>query len=112
MTKRPQILSAATAITLLAFGGTATASDNDKLEFASEIKTCIAEVADHANYEAATYVRHTVINKRRSRRGYVFTIDTSVYADFNDDAIRKYASFCIARGENKLVKFTIDEVSG
>ena len=112
MTKRPQILSAATAITLLAFGGPATASDNDKLEFASEINTCIAEVADHANYESATYVRHTVVNKRRSRRGYVFTIDTSVYADSNDDAIREYASFCIARGENKLVKFTIDEVFG
>ncbi len=112
MNKRPQILTAATAITLLAFGGSATASNLDNLKFASEVRSCIAEIADHADYVDATYVRHDVIKKRQSRRGYVFTIDTFVYADSKDNAIREYASLCIARGENNVVKFTIDEISG
>ena len=30
----------------------------------------------------------------------------------NQEAIRKYATYCVARGENTVVKFTIDEVSG
>jgi len=110
MTKRPLILSAATAITLLAFGGTATASDNGTRQ-ASEIRSCISEIGDHANYEDATRVQHMVIQKRRSRLGYVFTIDTSVYVDIDNEAIRKYASYCVARGENTPVKFSIDEVS-
>ena len=112
MTKRPFTLVAATAITLLAFGGSATATNLDKVQFASEVRSCIAEIADHADYVDATYVRHDVTNTRRSRRGYVFTIDTFVYADSKDKAIKEYASFCIARGENKLLKFTIDEVTG
>ena len=112
MTKRPLTIAAATAITLFAFGGSATASNLDKVQYASEVRSCIAEIADHADYVDATYVRHDVTNTRRSRRGYVFTIDTFVYTDSKDDAVREYASFCIARGENKLLKFTIDEISG
>jgi len=109
MTKRSHLLTAAaTAITLLAFGGTANADEN--ADITDEVTTCIAEVAGHANYEDATLVRHLVTKQRRSRRGYVLTIDTSVFTD-GDDAIREYASFCISRGANKLVKFTIDEVS-
>ena len=111
MINRPQILTAATAITLLAFGGTAAASDNARIRYASEVNSCIAEIGDHANYDDATRVRHTVVVTRRTRIGYVFSIDTSVFIDPDKDAIREYASYCVARGDNKPVRFTIDEIS-
>jgi hypothetical protein len=112
MNKRQQILSAATAITLFAIAAPATADELNEVRHRSEIKSCIAEVANNANYEDATRVRHMVVEKRRSRRGLVYTIDTSVFTDSDDLAAREYASYCIARGEDKLVKFTIDQVSG
>ena len=112
MSKRQQILSAATAITLFAIAAPATAGDSNDARHLSEIKSCIAEVANNANYADATRVRHTVIEKRRSRRGFVYSIDTSVFTDSDDQATREYVSYCIARGEDTLVKFTIDEVSG
>lgn len=112
MISRPKILTAATAITLLVLGGTAAASDNGKLAYDSEVKSCIAEVGDRANYEDATRVQHTVIKRKRTRIGYVFTIATSVFTDSDDKATREYDSYCVARGDDTLVKFVIDEVSG
>ena len=111
MINRPQLLTAAATITLLIFGGPAAASDNIKPAYASEVKTCIAEVGDHANYEGATRVLHMVVIKKRPVIGYVFTIDTSVYTKSDDTAVREYASYCVSRGDDKLVKFRIDETS-
>lgn len=112
MLNRPQLLTAATAITLLVFGGNAVASDNAKIRYVSEINSCIAEVGEHANYDDATRVRHIVVVTKRTRIGYVFTIDTSVFIESDKDAIREYASYCVARGESSPVKFKIDEVTG
>ena len=119
MFDRQRILTAATAITLLVFGGNAAASDNDKLEYDSEVKSCVAEVANHANYIDATRVQHLVVKVKRQPGigprigiGYVFTINTSVFTDSDDIAVREYASYCVARGNDTLVKFRIDEVSG
>ena len=112
MINQQQILTVAAAITLLVFGGTAAASHNGKLAYASEVKTCIAEIRDHANYEGATRVLHTVVITKQTLIGYVFTIDTSVYTESDDTAVREYASYCFARGDNRLVRFRIDEVSG
>ena len=111
MIKRQQILTVAAAITLLFMEGPAAASDNGKLPYDSEIKSCTAEVAQHANYKDATRVRHTVVNKKRTGIGYVFTIDTSVFTDSDEFAVREYASYCVAKGEDKPVKFRIDEIS-
>ena len=112
MNKQPRILTAATAITLLAFGGTATASDIDQIRFVDEVNNCVAEIAVHANYDDASRVLHTVTTENRSRLGYRFSIDTSVFGDDDQEAIRKYATYCVARGENTVVKVAIDEVSG
>ncbi len=118
MINRPQILKAATAITLLVFGGTAAASDNGELRYASEVKSCVAEVGNHANYHDAIRVRHTVVKVKmrpgigpRLGIGYVFTIDTSVFTDSDEIAARKYASYCVARGDDKPVKFRIREIT-
>ncbi len=111
MINRPQVLTAAATIILLIFGGSAAASDNATLTYASGIKTCIAEVADHANYEGAIRVLHIVVSEKRTRLRYMFPIDTFVYTESDDTAARKYASHCVARGGDRLVKFRIDEVS-
>lgn len=119
MTNRHRIFTAATAITLLVFGGNAAAADNGKLEFDSEVRSCVAEVANHANYDDATRVQHLVVKVRRQPGigprlgdGYVLTINTSVFTDSDEVAVREYASYCVARGDDTLVKFRINEVSG
>ncbi len=112
MINRPQILTAAATITLLIFGGPAAASDNIKPAYASEVKTCIAEVGDHANYDDANRVLHMVVKTKNTFVGYVLTIDTSVFTNSDAIAVREYASYCVAKGDDKPVKFRIEDVSG
>ena len=112
MIKQQQILAVAAAITLLTIGGPVAASDNGDIKFAREVNSCIAEVNDHANYNDATRVRHIVVEIKNTFRGYVLTIDTSVYRKSDDTAIREYASYCVAKGDGKPVKFRINEISG
>ena len=112
MIKQQQILAATAAITLLTIGGPAAASDNGNLAYDSEVKSCVAEVGDHANYNDAIRVRHAVVKIKSTFIGYVFTIDTSVFTDSDEIAVREYASYCVARGNDKPVKFRIAEVSG
>ena len=111
MINRQQLLTTAAAITLLTIGAPAAASDNDKLAYDSEVKTCIAEVREHTNYKDATRVQHSVVKTMNTFIGYVFTIDTSVFTDSDEIAVREYASYCVARGDDKPVKFRIDEAS-
>ena len=111
MINRQQILTTAAAITLLTIGAPAAASGNVKLAYDSEVKTCLAEVGGRANYEGATRVLHTVVKENRTGIGYVFTINTSVYTKSDDTAVRKYASYCVARGDDRLVKFRIREIA-
>ena len=111
MINRQQILTTSATITLLIFGGPAAAFDNDKAAYDSEVKICVAEVGDHSNYDGAARVLHKVVMKKRTRIGYVFTIDTSVYTNSDDTAVREYASYCVARGDDRLVRFRIREIS-
>ena len=111
MINRQLLLTTATAITLLFFAGTATASGIGKLAYASEIKSCIAEVGKRANYEDASIVRHMVVLKKQTGIGYVFTIDTSVFTNSDETAVRQYASYCVTRDDDTPVKFRIAEVS-
>ena len=118
MINRQQILITAAAITLLTIGGPTAASDNGKLAFDSEVQSCVAEIGNHANYNDASRVLHIVVKVKRRPGigprlgiGYVFTIDTSVFTDSDEIAVREYASYCVARGDETLVKFRIDEIS-
>ncbi len=110
MINRQLLLTTAAAITLLTIGGPAAASDNDKLAYDS-VESCVAEVGDHANYNDATRVRHTVVKVQQTSIGVVFRIGTLVFTDSDEIAIRKYASYCIAKGDDKPVKFRIREIS-
>ncbi len=111
MINRQLLLTTAAAITLLTIGGPAAASDNDKLAYDS-VGSCVAEVGNHANYKDASRVRHTVVKVKRTSIAYVFRIGTLVFTDSDEIAAREYASYCVARGDDKPVKFRIDEISG
>lgn len=111
MINRQQILTTAAAITLLTIGAPAAASDNGKLAYDNEVKSCVAEVGNYANYNDATRVQHTVVKIKNTFIGYVLTIDTDVFANSDEIAIREYASYCIAKGNDKPVKFRIRKIS-
>ena len=111
MINRQQILTTAAVISLLTIGTPAAASDNDRLAYDNEVKSCVAKVGDNANYNDATRVLHNVVKDRNTFSGYVFTIDTDVFANSDEMAIRKYASYCLAKGDDNVVKFRIHEIS-
>ncbi len=112
MTKRKNLISMALIAASIFFtGGQAVASEDDRFAYDTEINSCIAEVGAFANYDDAVRVRHNVVVVKRTRIGYVFTIDTAVFVESGDDAIREYASYCVVRGTQKPVKFDINETS-
>jgi hypothetical protein len=110
MINRQQVLTAITLI-LLASGGQAASSYSDKLVRGNELKTCIAEISNHADYIDSTSILHLVTKMKRTRSGYVYTIGTSVFTDSAGTAAREYSSYCVARGDDELVKFRIREIS-
>ena len=106
------LLTTTTAIALLTLGATAMASDNGKLVYDNEIESCVNEVLDRANLDDATRVRHLVVKVRRARKGFVFNINTSVFTDSDDVAERVYTTYCIADGNDRPLKFKINEKNG
>ncbi len=112
MIKRNNLMTIGlTAASIFFVGGQAVASEDDRFRYDTEINSCIAEVGEFANYDDAVRVRHNVVVVKRTRIGYVFTIDTAVFVESGDDAIREYASYCVVRGTQKPVKFDINETS-
>ena len=110
MTKRNCLLSTAAALLLLA--GPAAASDNGRITFAKEIESCIAEINDRADYNDATRIRHTVVEVKNTFAGYVLSIATDVFTDSDVTAVREYESYCVAKGDAKPKKFSINSVTG
>jgi len=111
MNNRQQLLTAATAFTLLAIGGPAVASDNSGYPFDKDVTSCLKEVEDHADYSDATRVRHAVVILRSRLTRHVFSITTEVFTESNEVAAREYDSYCVAKGDDKPVKFRISEPS-
>lgn len=100
------ILSSAALIVL---AGQASAAQQVWSGIDTEISSCVAAVAEHANYSDATRVRHEVVAVKERRVGYRLTIETSLYNDASDVAIREYATSCAVSGDNVPMKFTITE---
>lgn len=111
MTNRKNLLLGALAATA-SFGVTAQAlaSDTGGVEFENEVRSCVAAVANHADYRGATRVQHNVVTVKRAPLGYALKIDTAVFADPGDAAIREYATFCVANGDYKPLRFRIREI--
>lgn len=108
MNRHIKLLGTAAVLSLLA----APALAADDITFAKEVDSCIAEINDRADYNDATRVRHTVIEVKNTFSGYVLSIATDVFAASDDIAIREYATYCVAKGDARPKKFSIDRVSG
>lgn len=100
------ILSAAALIVL---AGPASAANNEWTGIEAEINSCVAAVADHADYSDATRVRHTVVDVKERIVGYKLTIETSIFTDSADVAIREYATSCVVNGNRGPIRFVISE---
>jgi hypothetical protein len=101
------ILSSAALIVL---AGQASAAQEAWSEIDDEINSCVVAVGDHANYSDATRVRHAVVGVKERTVGYKLTIETSLYNEGNDVAIREYATSCVVNGNNIPMQFSISEI--
>jgi hypothetical protein len=98
-----------TAAAALAITGPAGAAQQEWAEIDAEIRACVATVAENANYSDATRVRHAVTNVKERVVGYRLTIETSLYNETSDAAIRAYASSCVVNGSNAPLQFSIKD---
>ncbi len=82
-------------------------------EFApkKDVDLCVSEIQAHADYTGAGRVRHEVESSKRRAVGYSLKIDTTVYSEGDDEAIRKYTAVCVVTGGKKPLKFSIKETS-
>jgi hypothetical protein len=98
----------AIAATLL-LTGQAGAAQQEWSGIDEEIRSCVATVAQNANYADATRVRHDIVGVKERTVGYRLTIETSLYNERNDAAIREYATSCVVHGSNAPMQFSISE---
>ena len=94
--------------TTIALAGQAAASQ-EWSEIDAEIQSCVATVAENANYDDATHVRHAVTDVKERTVGFKLTIETSLYNEASDSVIRQYATSCVVNGNNVPMQFSIIE---
>lgn len=85
----------------------ASAATVDEVKYDNEVRSCVAEIGNHVNYDGASRVRHDVTLVKPKLVGYVMKIDTTIYAESAEAAPREYATFCVVNGNNKPLKFEI-----
>ena len=100
------------AAATLAIAGPVGAAQQAWTEIDAEIRACVAAVAENANYSDATRVRHAVTNVKERVVGYRLQIETSLYNESSDAAIREYATSCVVNGSNAPLQFSISEAEG
>ena len=100
------IALAASIITAPAFANPVVANKYEQAALDQEIRACIDELGQHANYSDASEVRHEVTVTKRRSFGHRLDIETSVYSDA-DEAIRAYATRCIAYRDNKPFRISV-----
>ena len=74
-----------------------------------KIDLCVATIADQANYDDATYVRHEVTSKARATIGHTLNISTLVYDEADGQLIREYRTLCAVSNRPEPVAFKIRE---
>ena len=75
----------------------------------STIDVCVAQIADQANYENATRVRHVVESKQRRISGHILKIETTVFGVDGEEIIREYATTCAVNDRHETRLFKIQE---
>ncbi len=86
----------------------AIAEESKSMPFASEVNSCLAAVNANLDLQSASRVRHLVKQQDRAGQSYAFAIETSV---FSGDEEKRYAAYCVARGEDEPSKFRISELT-
>lgn len=112
MTIRNALLALAVSLTAVpVFAAPLAINKYEQAQLDLEIRSCIEELANHADYANANEVRHEVVVTKRRTVGHKLDIQTSVYSDASDNAIRAYATKCVVYRDNKPVKFRFSETS-
>jgi hypothetical protein len=106
--KRVTTYILAVAATLVC-AGQAGAAQQEWSGIDAEIRSCVATVGQNANYADATRVRHDIVGVKERTVGYKLTIETSLYNERDDAAIREYATYCVVNGSNAPMQFSISE---
>ena len=96
---------------ILLFSGQASAAKQEWTEIDAEIRSCVTTVAEHANFDDATRVKHAVVGVKERAVGYKLTIETSLYNENTDAAIREYATSCVVNGNNAPLQFSISNMN-
>jgi hypothetical protein len=107
------IAIAASIIATLAAPAFATPVVGNKYEQAAldqEIRSCIAELGQRADYSGASQVRHEITVTKRRSFGHRLDIQTSVYSEA-DASIRAYATRCIAYRDHKPFRISVTETT-
>jgi len=73
----------------------------------SSVDTCVAQVADSANYDAAATVVHDVETSDRRISGHKMRIRTSILAEDGETVIREYFTSCAINGQDEIQRFKI-----
>lgn len=97
------------AIAALGFVSQAGAASVDEVKYASEVRSCVAEIGNHVSYAGADHVRHDVVLVKPKLVGYVMKIDTAIYTEVADSPSHEYATYCVVNGDHKPLKFEISE---
>ena len=71
------------------------------------VDTCVAEVANNADFSDATSVVHNVETEDRRVSGYKLRIQTLVYGAEGDSPIREYAAACAINDLAQSKRFQI-----
>lgn len=71
------------------------------------IDTCVAEVANHADFTDAVRVMHNVKTEDRRVSGHKLRIQTLVLAAEGDTVIREYAAACAINDQAQIKRFQI-----
>ena len=84
-------------------------SNREQRRTIKQVRSCVAEIAKHANYDDASRALHLVERlKQKNLVELEIRIETSVYAADGEPVTRKYKTSCLVAGLGKLVDFRID----
>ena len=84
-------------------------TNRDQRRTIKQVRSCVAEIAKHANYDDASRAFHLV--ERLNQKNLVeleIRIETSVYSADGEPATRKYMTSCLVAALGRLEDFRID----
>ena len=86
-------------------------SNRDQRRTMKHVRSCVAEIAKHANYDDASRAIHWVDTlKQKNLVELEIRIETTVYAVDGEPATRKYETSCLVAGLGNLIDFRIDAI--